>query len=503
MTVENKIDLPLQEEDIENKKDIFGFLGNAYEVVHNKYYERYELMNKINKEILSVDLEWLEKEVVKYRDDERLGNSLIELYSCSSVLQDNASFRYLAKHLSGILIKNGIISEGFMEENVDSLRVALSIIEHADLDILRRLDIQRIAWFIFLGTQQEFGLRLDKVLCFYPARAIKKIFSVLGDIKLKNFFTEMIIAEYEREINRIIHSEDETGLAPVFDIIESAVGDVSIGVFDALVRQVFKEFGVDIRDAYESVHKSVEDNKVRISDDYFHFQCALESDIDTMKILKKRKQELFVNIRDKQGIRSFGRYPLDLLLHQETFYKDNYNEAEYQKGIIIYPYSDHNIAFHFSANVLEEIISKKRPNTTVKIYESGSALGVAKIIIKEGSRKKIQFGIIGGHGSKNSIQMKKDNRITVSHLNIKSIGSLSRLFEGDASVLFESCCTGVPKGIAEEASVKLGIQSVGPDDNAAIKEIECGYNAEGKFIFQDISFVSEKGEKVKTMKYYG
>jgi hypothetical protein len=140
---------------------------------------------------------------------------------------------------------------------------------------------------------------------------------------------------------------------------------------------------------------------------------------DTRALFARKNLEAFINLEynepgitkylsDKYGITAFGRYPAGMLLEQ----KANVANQERPYGIVLYPKDDWNGAFHQEEEIFDNLRRslKDDPNLQsylLRVYECGSKKDIAKALIdldkSYGTSHKIAFAIIGGHGTKESI----------------------------------------------------------------------------------------------------
>ena len=94
-----------------------------------------------------------------------------------------------------------------------------------------------------------------------------------------------------------------------------------------------------------------------------------------------------------------------------------------------------------------------------------------------------KFGIIGGHGSENSIQFGRGRGMyelrteDLSGRGIQRGGKM--LFEEGATIILNSCSTGSQEGIGKKMSETFGLTVTGPDKPTALKSIQIAIH-EGK-----------------------
>lgn len=115
---------------------------------------------------------------------------------------------------------------------------------------------------------------------------------------------------------------------------------------------------------------------------------------------------------DEFGIADFARYDKGMLLHQLEK-----ADTDTPYGVIVFPEADENGAFFDSVQILGEMATKLRlGGFETRIVEAGSQRGLARRLLALNKKyaltgKRIEFLILGGHGSKGAI--------TLGHRNIQ------------------------------------------------------------------------------------
>jgi len=217
------------------------------------------------------------------------------------------------------------------------------------------------------------------------------------------------------------------------------------------------------------------------------------------------------NLYKKYGITEFGRYPDEMLVKQY----ENMDNEEDPYGIVIFPKDDWNGAFHMNVAVFRDLMGdmEKNPDLEkylIRIFECGTKMDVAKAFLKLdqqfGEKHKISFAIVGGHGSRTSINLGNiKNGYSRSHLfsdDLDGSGArrLKDFFEPNATIILSSCSTGQKEGIAQTLSEKFGLRVVAPTIDTSLSGIEPTFE-KGGIVFnvtyrrQDIG-QNEKAEAV-------
>lgn len=259
------------------------------------------------------------------------------------------------------------------------------------------------------------------------------------------------------------------------------------------------------------------------------------------------------------GIANFGRYNDGMLMRQ----LEEIDEMG-PYGVVVFPEADWNGAF-FQDNVNLSKVSGKLDEKGIKtrIVEVGSQFGMAKRLAKFNKKygkdgEKISFLFIGGHGSVDTVNFGKENKLVeddhhpgppplqtddvpddvyqkemsiwrkeydewqsnqITPHEIRNTMQADDIRNGSgagikrgaekyikpkAPVIFISCSTGAEGGIAQTVSGELGFETVGPDKPAAVSSMDVSFDDEGKPSFsisynKPLDSTSEGG--IKKMSY--
>ena len=209
-------------------------------------------------------------------------------------------------------------------------------------------------------------------------------------------------------------------------------------------------------------------------------------------------------LEDAYGIIDFGRYPVMMLIDQD----ENMYNTERPYGVIIFPKQDWNGAFHGHRHLFYDLrTSFKAPELNqylIRVAECGNRNDVVRTLMKldkdYGAQHKISFAIIGGHGTKDSINFGDGNsprdRLHSKNLYKRGVKIVKNFFEGDATVILSSCSTGQKGGVGEALSKKFGMKVVAPTKPTATYKIE-PFMRDGKMDF-DVKYRKSGVEAVFT-----
>lgn len=206
------------------------------------------------------------------------------------------------------------------------------------------------------------------------------------------------------------------------------------------------------------------------------------------KIEGKRPGSALV-LNKEFGIRSFGRYPEEILINQF----DTRNEDS-PYGVFLYARGDHNGAFSQDIGINRKFWNDVKDKYVIRILEAGSLFEIGRRFIsldnRYGEKNKISFALIAGHGVKNSIAF-GDGALTQLGLSSKGVLDKKHL-QGDGAkrikdffvpnpeiVLF-SCSTGKEGGIGQSVSDIYSANVVAPEIPAYPVDIRANFDENGK-----------------------
>lgn len=200
--------------------------------------------------------------------------------------------------------------------------------------------------------------------------------------------------------------------------------------------------------------------------------------------LESRKSGICRFLFNEFGIADFGRYPVELLLKQ----KEQFNDRSKPYGVVLYPRDDWNGAF-YNFPMLEKFYKQLKGEFYLRVFECKSKLGVVKALNKlnklynppDDSGHKISLAIIGGHGTKNSINFggrawdnKEGGKKEELHINDLK-GSVAeesgKFFIKYPTIILESCSTGADEGIGKELAKVLGAKVIAPTAPNSVQEL--------------------------------
>jgi len=187
------------------------------------------------------------------------------------------------------------------------------------------------------------------------------------------------------------------------------------------------------------------------------------------------------------GIVHFGRYPKDLLVNQF----DEKDDQIKPYGVIVFPKSDWNGAFFQDSHIFRKLGSQLKDKFNIRIIEVENKFDVVRGLVNFKRRypaHKISFAIIGGHGTKYTINFGKEkidgrHRLEPIDLVGERARGVSEFFEPNPSIVLISCSTGAEGGIGQQLSRLMGARVVAPEIPTGISSINSMFDSEGKISF--------------------
>lgn len=237
-------------------------------------------------------------------------------------------------------------------------------------------------------------------------------------------------------------------------------------------------------------------------------ESKMNDNMTALLQLEAHEQGISKVLYEEFGIRDFARYPTDLLIKQ---YNER-NNTVLPYGVAVMPYQDYNGAFYNTKKALGNLSSKLADTYTFRIVEAATPEEATQrlLMLRKRYGKKIDFGLLGGHGSLDSIQLgnlhsgvlnaedlmdsvwkQKKRTPDVRFANRRPGALIRHIFQPDAPVALESCSTGGDKGIGQKFS-ELGLHIYAPsidtsmslfepifDENGKVKELNVKYSDKG------------------------
>lgn len=211
--------------------------------------------------------------------------------------------------------------------------------------------------------------------------------------------------------------------------------------------------------------------------------AIVERNCSLITYLEQQRPGIIKTLRDEFGINNFARYPERLLIKQF----DERLSGNQKYGVILFPGADWNGTFYGNINRLKTLLDDvEKFGYEIKVIEADSSLSAVRFVNR--LRKKygpISFGILGGHGSKESIQLGNGSfgTVKIEKLFQKGAEALADAFVENPSIVLLSCSTGQEGGIAQRFSSILGASVSAPDVPANASDLRAEMN-NGKIVLK-------------------
>lgn len=219
-----------------------------------------------------------------------------------------------------------------------------------------------------------------------------------------------------------------------------------------------------------------------------------EGNVYTMLQLETARPGSTEVLADRFGIHNFRRFrtgnyntPPRQLIDQY----DQRDEIGTPYGLILAPYSDNNGAYSEADYKIYHVRKELGDAIAIRGYEFEGYRGPQglKARLEQAQEKYKQedaadgsasFGIIHAHSSGFGLHLTKygNNSFDITDTLFQKPREATideekgwRVFSHDATLIFGSCSTGVPGGLANQLAHRLGIKTIGPDDVTGIDRI--------------------------------
>lgn len=221
----------------------------------------------------------------------------------------------------------------------------------------------------------------------------------------------------------------------------------------------------------------------------FHWEgtqvVSIQKNLETMHALEKRLPGSVRRLHEEYGIRSFGRYPIDVLIRQ----LEEHDSGEQPYGIILFPRDDHNGAFYHNQEMVQPLLGELNGKYQLKVVECKDKLEMGRRLVYLHQRfGRASFALLGGHGEKDKIIF-GDNRTRETTLHredfeYSSVRGVKKFFVDHPTIILNSCSTGQEGGVGQELSTAFDAQVIAPNVQTAIKSISVSFDTTNRPVFQ-------------------
>lgn len=333
-----------------------------------------------------------------------------------------------------------------------------------------------------------------------------KILDLIG--KFNHNYLSEIISEFSNQLPKIIHESNESTkreffllLYPFqdqeknkniilnipideienfgFELFNNLKNDWVGGWAKKIREKVLQETHLDAKTFHELADKwwPVSNNLESRDQTFFrNVQAIIE--------LEKKQPGIVEKLYKEFRIIDFDRYSAELLIDMY----ENKDKDDLPFGVIIYPLADHNGAFYKNKEALENLYNSIKEKYHIRITEIKDKIQLVNFLRKMKTKykqHKISFMILGGHGTKDSIDLGssqvvggKANKIHIDDLSDPRAKTKSIFFGEGASLILASCSTGDSsgdkEGIGQKLSNILGIKVIAPREPTNVESFGAG-----------------------------
>lgn len=277
------------------------------------------------------------------------------------------------------------------------------------------------------------------------------------------------------------------------------------------------------------------------------FRSSLDRNLSALQELDALHAGAGHELYRKFGIANFARYNPQILIRQLEM-----EDKDVPYGVVVYPEADHNGAFFQDREKLAEIGTQLQAGGyEMRIIEAASQLDMARRLNRLNHKyspigHKMDFIILGGHGSKSSVQLgeagqalsepppikeafsqvadyekaflawqirgKKQqvndtDRSSLDSTDLEEGGgkgvrrAASKWLDSNAPIVFFSCSTGIEGGVAQTVSSELSLNTIAPDRPTSVQGVEVSFNEQGKPVFDVEYSEAEEYGRAETKQY--
>lgn len=260
--------------------------------------------------------------------------------------------------------------------------------------------------------------------------------------------------------------------------------------------ETLQNYGLDAKDLYKTWGRNTQrknrENNIRVN-------------IQTIVNLEKMRPGCSRTLFEEFGIENFARYPEEVLIRQY----DNRNNKELSYGVMIMNKSDHNGAFNYDTETIRDMdYQLGNLDYGIRIIECNSKIelisSLGNLDNRYGDRKKIDFAVVGAHGSRTGMTIGRPesgfanffNNIAQTFfiptkyslqntdMNNPLFQKIKDYFIVEPTWLLWSCSTGKNfNGFGKKLSKGLEAQVIAPDKVSSGFSVSISKNQEGKLQF--------------------
>lgn len=205
---------------------------------------------------------------------------------------------------------------------------------------------------------------------------------------------------------------------------------------------------------------------------------AILKNVTVIDHIEKERPGILKFLISKFDLYDFGRYPPDLLINQF----DEYENQELPYGLVIFAEEDNNGVYFEYQDQLQKLAEDLKGKYVLRFAETGSRDDLTRLLVrlrlKYGKNHKISFGILGAHGNRFSVTLRRPRDSDDHYDEIfkedvdKYSGRKYDLFEENATLILLSCESGMKGAIGGDISKAVRVKTIAPKESSGLESIK-------------------------------
>lgn len=197
-------------------------------------------------------------------------------------------------------------------------------------------------------------------------------------------------------------------------------------------------------------------------------EVAIKKNLKVLGALEKYRPRSTLVLTRTFGIRNFARYPEEILVAQF----DQRLDVKRPYIVWVNPYHDSNGEFYRFGDQIQMLHTSLGNDVNLRFIECGSRPSFLQRLDRIRRRfNKAMGGVIGGHGTVNSIKFGVNEDLCTNDTFGPELQSLRDVFVDNTTLVLVSCSTGTEGGLAQHLSRALDVKVVAPKYVTSLDEI--------------------------------
>jgi hypothetical protein len=147
-------------------------------------------------------------------------------------------------------------------------------------------------------------------------------------------------------------------------------------------------------------------------------------------------------------------------------------------GLLIFADEDWIGSFDNQSKLWKKIYDQQKESLNFRIVEcgSGTSLAIQLMKVKQDFENKASLVVLSSHSDPEGFYLSNKNGYVNQKDIVENSSSLKEILAPNAQMIANACSSGAIKGWARVVSKEVGIKAVGPDEPAAIEDIDFAGN---------------------------